>query len=102
MVPKVVLSDEFKQPEFSDMVDHGAIGVFDNFVKWEFCDSVIDSFEYWYTKKYLKEECDVKVTTFCGQKLSLSPFSEGQKQFNDNNLQRKDETFTYDINVHFI
>ena len=46
MVPKVVLSDDFKQPEFTGMVDHGAIGVFDNFFKWDFCDSVIDSFEY--------------------------------------------------------
>ena len=97
MVPEVVIHDESKQPEFKEMVDHGAIGVFENFVKWEFCDSIIDSFEYWYTKKYLKEECDVKVTTFCGQKLSLSPFSEGQKQFNDNNLQRKDEQLYLEI-----
>ena len=50
---------EFKQPEFTGMVDHGAIGVFDNFVKWEFCDSVIDSFEFWHSKKHIE---DVKVT----------------------------------------
>ena len=51
MVPEVILSDELKQPEFLGMVDHGAIGVFDNFVKWEFCDSVIDSFEF-YIERY--------------------------------------------------
>ena len=97
MVPKVVLSDEFKQPEFSDMVDHGAIGVFDNFVKWEFCDSVIDSFEYWYNKKHIKEDTDVKVTTFGDQELSLSPYGEGQKQFNDNQLQRRDKQLYLEI-----
>ena len=50
MVPKVVLPPEDKQPEFKEMVDHGAIGVFENFLKWEFCDSVIDAFEYWHHK----------------------------------------------------
>ena len=53
MVPEVVLPPEDKQPQFKEMVDHGAIGVFDNFLKWEFCDSVIDAFEYWHHKKYI-------------------------------------------------
>jgi len=97
MVPEVVLPDEFKQPDFTGMVDHGAIGVFDNFVKWDFCDSVIDSFEYWYNKKHIKEDTDVKVTTFGGQELSLSPFGEGEKQFNNNHLQRKDKQLYLEI-----
>ena len=56
MVPKVVLSDDYKQPDFTGMVDHGAIGVFENFVKWEFCDSVVDSFEFWHKKKHVMKK----------------------------------------------
>ena len=83
MVPEVVLSDDYKQPDFTGMVDHGAIGVFDNFVKWEFCDSVIDSFEFWHAKKHIKkDDVEVKVTTCMGKELTLDPMSEGQKQFN--------------------
>ena len=82
MVPKVVLSDEFKQPDFTGMVDHGAIGVFDNFVKWEFCDSVIDSFEFWHSKKHIKkDDLEIKVTSFNGRDLTLNPMGEGGKQF---------------------
>ena len=98
MVPEVVLSDEFKQPEFTGMVDHGAIGVFDNFVKWEFCDSVIDSFEFWHSKKHVKKDnVEVKVTSFSGRELALDPLSEGQKQFNHNTLSRKDEQLYLEI-----
>ena len=98
MVPKVVLSDEFKQPDFTGMIDHGAIGVFDNFVKWEFCDSVIDSFEFWHAKKHIKkDDVEVKVTSFMGKELSLDPMSEGQKQFNHNTLSRKDEQLYLEI-----
>ena len=97
MVPEVELSDDYKQHDFTGMVDHGAIGVFENFVKWEFCDSVVDSFEFWYNKKHLKEDTDVNVTTLGGKELSLSPFSEGQDQFNDNKLQRKDQQLYLEI-----
>ena len=98
MVPEVILDNDFKQPEFKGMVDHGAIGVFDNFVKWEFCDSVIDSFEFWHSKKHIKEDnVEVKVTTFKGKELTLDPLSEGQKQFNHNTLSRKDEQLYLEI-----
>ena len=83
MVPEVVIQGE-KQPEFTGMVDHGAIGVFDNFVKWEFCDSVIDSFEFWHSKKHIKkDDLEVKVTSFNGRDLTLNPMGEGGKQFKD-------------------
>ena len=40
-------SDEYdpivkNTPVFTEMKDHGAIGVFENFVKPEFCDSLLD------------------------------------------------------------
>mgnify|MGYP001163757516 CR=1 FL=1 len=37
-----------KQPEFTEMEDYGHIGVFKNFVKYEFCDTVISAFDDWY------------------------------------------------------
>jgi len=80
MVPEVVLSDEFKQPEFKEMQDIGHIGVFDNIVKWEFCDTIIDSFEFWYSRKHI--EGSTKVTQFEGKELALDKFMEGDKQFN--------------------
>ena len=74
---EVILDDKLKQPEFKGMVDHGAIGVFDNFVKWEFCDSVIDSFEFWHNKKHIeKDNLDVGVSSFSGKKVKLNPFGE--------------------------
>ena len=45
-----------EQPIFTEMKDIGHIGVFENFVKPEFCDSLIDLFEFWYTKKYFKNK----------------------------------------------
>tara|TARA_B100001778_G_C18582120_1_gene627982 strand:- start:1133 stop:1903 length:771 start_codon:yes stop_codon:yes gene_type:complete len=98
MVPKVVLSDDFKQPEFTGMVDHGAIGVFDNFFKWDFCDSVIDSFEYWHHKKYiLGEDCETKVTEFEGREVKLNTVSEGKKQFSNNASHRNDQQLYLEI-----
>ena len=85
MVPEVVLSDEFKQPEFTEMQDIGHIGVFDNIVKWDFCDSVIDSFEFWYSRKSIKGEAHTKVTEFEGQDLSLDKFMDGEGQFKHGN-----------------
>ena len=95
---EVILDDKLKQPEFKGMVDHGAIGVFDNFVKWEFCDSVVDSFEYWYKRKHIeKEDLDVKVTTFSGRDIKLNPMSEGGKQFTQGSLGRKDDQLYLEI-----
>ena len=94
---KVVIEGS-KQPEFKGMEDHGAIGVFDNFVKWEFCDAVIDSFEFWHSKKHVqKENVEVKVTSFSGRELTLDPISQGEKQFKDNTLQRKDQQLYLEI-----
>ena len=95
---EVILDDKLKQPEFKGMVDHGAIGVFDNFVKWEFCDSVVDSFEYWYKRKHIeKEDLDVNVTTFSGRDIKLNPMSEGGKQFTQGSLGRKDDQLYLEI-----
>ena len=89
---EVVLPPEDKQPDFSGMQDFGAIGVFDNFVKWEFCDSVIDSFNFWYNKKHImKDDVEVKVTEFEGKEMTLNPLGDGGKQFDQGNLGRKDE-----------
>ena len=97
MVPKVVLPPEDKQPEFTGMVDYDAIGVFDNFVKWEFCDSVIDSFEFWYNKKHIKNDTQVKYTSQSGKEQSLSPYGSGEEQFQENKLSRKDEQLYLEI-----
>mgnify|MGYP001162382539 FL=1 len=95
---EVILDDKLKQPEFKGMVDHGAIGVFDNFVKWEFCDSVVDSFEYWYKRKHIeKEDLDVNVTTYNGREIKLNPMSEGGKQFTQGSLGRKDDQLYLEI-----
>jgi len=83
MVPEVVLDDGFKQPEFKEMQDIGHIGVFDNIVKWEFCDSIIDSFEFWYSRKHI--EGSTKVTEFEGKELALDKFMDGDKQFGHGN-----------------
>ena len=91
---EVVLPPEDKQPEFTGMVDHGAIGVFDNFVKWEFCDAIIDSFEFWYGKKHVE---DVKVTEVAGKELTLSPKGDGGKQFPQGGLGRKDQQLYLEI-----
>ena len=95
MVPEVVLPPEDKQPDFAGMKDYGAIGVFDNFVKWEFCDAVVDSFEFWYGKKHIEE---VKVTEVEGKELTLSPKGDGSTQFNEyGDLGRKDQQLYLEI-----
>ena len=92
---EVVLPPEFKQPDFSGMVDHGAIGVFENFVKWDFCDAIVDSFEFWYGKKHIE---DVKVTEVAGKELTLSPLGDGGKQFHQKGgLGRKDQQLYLEI-----
>ena len=92
---EVVLPPEDKQPDYSGMVDHGAIGVFENFVKWEFCDAVIDSFEFWYGKKHIEE---VKVTEVAGKELKLSPNGDGSEQFNEyGDFGRKDQQLYLEI-----
>ena len=92
---EVILDEKFKQPDYSGMVDHGAIGVFEDFVKWEFCDAVIDSFEFWYGKKHIEE---VKVTEVAGKELKLSPKGDGSKQFNEyGDFGRKDQQLYLEI-----
>jgi len=92
---KVVLPPEDKQPDYNGMRDYGAIGVFDNFVKWEFCDAIIDSFEFWYGKKHVEE---VKVCEVEGKKLSVSPLGDGSKQFNEyGDFGRKDQQLYLEI-----
>ena len=92
---EVILDEKFKQPDFSGMKDYGAIGVFDNFVKWEFCDAVVDSFEFWFGKKHIEE---VKVTEVAGRELTLSPTSDGTKQFAEyGDLGRKDKQLYLEI-----
>ena len=94
----VILPPEDKQPDFKGMQDYGAIGVFDNFVKWEFCDSVIDSFEFWHRKKHIiKDDVEVKVTEFEGKEMTLNPLGDGGKQFDQGNLGRKDEQLYLEI-----
>ena len=101
---EVILPEQDKQPEFSDWQDHGAIGVFDNLVKWEFCDSVVESFEFWYNKKYIMGDDSsayTKVTTFEEKELGLDHFMDGDKQFKHGNLRggmgRKDKQLYLEI-----
>ena len=54
-------SEEPSQPQFTGMEDHGAIGVFRNYVKYDFCDAIIAGYESWHKKKYYKEE-STKIT----------------------------------------
>ena len=92
---EVVLPPEDKQPDFTGMKDYGAIGVFDNFVKWEFCDAVIDSFEFWYSKKHIEE---IKVTEVAGTDLTIKPIGDGSNQFNEyGELGRKDQQLYLEI-----
>ena len=100
--PKVILPEEDKQPDFTGMVDYGHIGVFENFVKWEFCDSVIDSFEFWYNKKYVKgEAAATKVTEFENKELAIDNFMEGEDQFKHGTqkggLGRKDKQLYLEV-----
>ena len=48
------IPEDLVQPDFTEMVDHGHIGVFENFLRWEFCDKVVEAFEFWYNKKHIK------------------------------------------------
>ena len=87
-----------EQPIFTEMKDHGAIGVFENFVKPEFCDSLVDMFEFWYTKKYFKnlpsthDVCKMGDDTF-----TLDHFNDGGTQFPQGGMGRKDHQLYLEI-----
>ena len=80
-----------EQPQFTEMQDYGHIGVFENFVKWDFCDSIVDVFEFWYNKKYfVGEESRHPVTELDGHEFSLDHFNKGNSQFAKGGMGRKD------------
>ena len=79
------------EPVFTEMKDYGAIGVFENFVKPEFCDSLVDLFEFWYTKKYFKNIPSTHdVTTMGDDTFTLDHFNDGKTQFPQGGMGRKD------------
>ena len=87
-----------EQPIFTEMKDHGAIGVFENFVKPEFCDSLVDMFEFWYTKKYFKNLPSTHDVTKIGEDtFTLDHFNDGGTQFPQGGMGRKDHQLYLEI-----
>ena len=92
-----------QQPEFTEMEDHGHIGVFKNFVRYEFCDTIISAFDNWYDKKYYKglsSEITTKIKTPDGKTLdhTLESFGEGEEQFpKQGGMGRQDRQFYLEV-----
>ena len=73
------------QPDFTEMVDHGHIGVFENFLRWEFCDKVVEAFEFWYNKKHIKTSEDI------------NKWGDGTTQFPQGGMGRKDHQLYMEV-----
>ena len=86
---KVILPDEDRQRPFTEMEDIGAIGLFENFVPWEFCDEIVDSYEFWYNKKFILGE---EAATNMNSKFKMQHMQDGEQQFEGagGTLRRKD------------
>ena len=103
----VVITDdepkENKQPTYTEMEDYGHIGVFKNYVKYEFCDTVIAAFDDWYDKKYFKGESSEitrKIQAPDGKSIehSLESFGEGETQFpKQGGMGRQDRQFYLEV-----
>ena len=93
---KVVLPDEDRQKPFTEMEDIGAIGLFDNFVPWGFCDQVVDSYEFWYNKKHILGE---ETATNMNDKFKMQHMQDGEQQFQGagGTLRRKDRALYLEL-----
>tara|TARA_S200002703_G_scaffold154438_1_gene157208 strand:- start:506 stop:1225 length:720 start_codon:yes stop_codon:yes gene_type:complete len=88
------MTEELKQAEpIIKYVDH--IGVFENFVRDDFCDTLVEAFEYWYKLKYTKEMS----WTSDERTYDMTATSEGQDQFasNGGHLKRKDKQLYLEV-----
>ncbi len=90
---------EQQTPKYEGIQFYDHIGVLDNFATNEFCDSLIDLFEFWYTKKYFKNERsdENKVTSIDGHDFTLDHFNDGQSQFPQGGMGRKDHQLYLEI-----
>ena len=112
-MPEVVLPEEDKTPKAGaaaqsehnipappekrplEMVDHQAIGVFENAMPLDICKAVIASFESWYSRKYIVND-SIKNTVMAeaenGEPIvsSIDTGFAGDKQFPQGSLGRKD------------
>ena len=112
-MPEVVLPEDDKTPKAGaaaepehnipappekrplEMVDHQAIGVFENAMPLDICKAVIASFESWYSRKYIVND-SIKNTVMAedenGEPIvsSIDTGFAGDKQFPQGSLGRKD------------
>ena len=79
------IPEDLVQPDFTEMVDHGHIGVFENFLRWEFCDKVVEAFEFWYNKKHIKTSEDI------------NKWGDGTTQFPQGGMGRKDHQLYMEV-----
>ena len=87
-----------KQPDFTEPVFYDHIGVFENFVKWEFCDSLCEVFEYWYNKKHFVGECSEHTVTTIGKNdFTIDHFNDGESQFPKGGMGRKDHQLYLEV-----
>ena len=93
---KVILPDEDRQRPFTEMEDIGAIGLFENFVPWEFCDEIVDSYEFWYNKKFILGE---EAATNMNSKFKMQHMQDGEQQFEGHGgtLRRKDRALYLEL-----
>lgn len=76
-------------PHDMKFVDH--IGVIDNFMSQEFCDVTINSFEYYYGQRYVKENA------YGGGDYKLNATGEGDTQFKHGQMGRKDNQLYLEV-----
>tara|TARA_B100000902_G_scaffold267703_1_gene253747 strand:+ start:21409 stop:22143 length:735 start_codon:yes stop_codon:yes gene_type:complete len=87
-----------EQPDFTSPKFFDHIGVFENFVKWEFCDSLVDVFEYWYKKKhFVGEDSSHTVTTIGEADFTIDHFNDGESQFPKGGMGRKDHQLYLEV-----
>jgi|TARA_Y100000015_G_C2386076_1_gene87466 hypothetical protein len=87
-----------KQPDFTEPVFYDHIGVFENFVKWEFCDSLCEVFEYWYNKKhFVGESSEHTITSIAKNDFTIDHFNDGESQFPKGGMGRKDHQLYLEV-----
>lgn len=93
------MTDEIlTQPDFSEPLFYDHIGVFENFVRWEFCDSLREVFEYWYNKKHFVGESSEHAVTKIGENdFTIDHFNDGESQFPKGGMGRKDHQLYLEV-----
>lgn len=93
------MTDEIlTQPDFTEPFFYDHIGVFENFVRWEFCDSLREVFEYWYNKKhFVGESSEHSVTKIGDNDFTIDHFNDGESQFPKGGMGRKDHQLYLEV-----